>query len=118
MSTKRSSFGCGVVFAILAIIALLWGTYGTVRNFTGVYVKPQIDRGNTYFVIEDTDTAKKTVYENEDSIFFLKFNSGDLLMELEQGKTYRITANWFRVPLFSWYPCQDPILLDTKYPFY
>ena len=98
--------GCWIVVA-LAVLVLLIATpimsYGSVDSFVGLYVKSQIDRGNTYFVIKNIQTGEQEVYGNEDSLLFLKFDSGDLLMELEPGRTYQFKVNWFRVPLFSMY---------------
>ncbi|MEV1168564.1 hypothetical protein [Nonomuraea sp. NPDC049784] len=44
------------------------------------------------------------VYENTDAFLSLKFNSSDIYGELEEGHTYRVKVNGWRVQVTSSYP--------------
>lgn len=45
----------------------------------------------------------KGVFENTDSMLFMKFNSADVQNELKVGQEYRVTVAGWRVPFLSYY---------------
>jgi hypothetical protein len=47
--------------------------------------------------------ADSEVFENTDSVLFLKFNSADYQNKLLVGNTYDVKVVGWRVPLLSWY---------------
>ncbi len=47
--------------------------------------------------------TKSEVFENTDSVIFLKFNSSDFHANLEPNKTYELNVAGWRNPFFSMY---------------
>lgn len=43
------------------------------------------------------------VFENRDSVWFLKWNSSDVYNDMKKDGTYEITVTGFRIPFFSSY---------------
>jgi len=79
---------------LIIIIGVGSFTYGTLYKnsqevVTGTIESTVVDRGNTYFVFQLEDGTKQ-IFQNEDTIWFLKFNSGNLLMELKAGNSYQV----------------------------
>lgn len=74
------------------------------QEFTGTVIKTYIDDGDTYFVIQKNGETTNLPYQNEDNIFYKKFNSGNYLVEIEIGKTYKFTTVGWRIPFFSAFP--------------
>ena len=89
---------CIIIVALVSSILIY--NYGTKETFTGKLVQTYVDRGNTFFVFQKNDGTKES-FENEDTIFFLKFNSRDFLTNTETGKTYEVTTNGWRIPILS-----------------
>jgi hypothetical protein len=97
----------GVLF-IIVLIALLCLpgaiiSWSTQKTFDGIVSKLYVDGGNTYFVVIP-DEGIPTIYENNDSLYFFKFNSGDILRDLEAGSRYRFHVCGIRVPFLSMFP--------------
>lgn len=90
-----------VVIIILIIVVLLVYNYATVESFDAKLVQTYVDRGNTFLVFQKDNDSTKESFENEDSIWFFKFNSNDFLANCEIGKTYKVKVNGLRIPLFS-----------------
>lgn len=99
--------GCGITLIVLVTVAIFVGCIfmdlGNKQNFDAIVTTTQIDEGNTFFVLTRPD-GSSSVYENEDSWAYGKFNSSDYLMGLEVGKSYHFFTVGFRVPFFSAYP--------------
>jgi hypothetical protein len=51
-----------------------------------------------YLVYTNSET-----FENEDALFYGKFNSSDFQRKLEVNKTFNLTVNGWRIPFFSSY---------------
>jgi len=47
--------------------------------------------------------TNKGVFENTDTIWFLKYGSSDVYAQLKPGHTYQLKVTGWRVPFFSWY---------------
>lgn len=103
-----SGIGCGgmIVIAVLFFGLLFGGCYGLThatqktRTLTVTRLDDQATRkGHKYLVF-----TRQGVFEDTDSIFYLKFNSSDLWAKLQVGKTYRCTTIGLRIPFFSAYP--------------
>lgn len=91
-----------VVLVVVAIFGLsIWKTYGTVQTFDGQFVRTIPENNhNTMIVLKNTETGESETFDNEDNIWFWKFNSRDYLA-LETGKKYRFMVNGLRWPIFS-----------------
>jgi hypothetical protein len=74
----------------------------TLQQLGGTVEKTVVDRGNTYFVIR-WDSGNTEILENEDALIFFKFNSGNVLMNLEAGKHYTFKVAGLRIPFLSKY---------------
>lgn len=93
----------GVVLGVLLLATAIVG-WSTQKTFDGTLTKTYVDRGNTYFVLTEDGQTTGVVYENEDAWFFLKWNSGDILRDLNVGERYSFHVYGWRVPFLSWYP--------------
>ncbi|SRR5258706_16093447 len=95
-----------VMLIIVVLVSLPKAIVGwsTQRTFVGTVEKTQINHGDTYFVISEKNDSEPLVYENKDAWFFLKWNSSDVLRDVNVGHTYLFHVYGWRVPLFSWYP--------------
>jgi hypothetical protein len=93
-----------ILIIIIAVGSLTFGILykNSQEVLTGTIESTVVDRGNTYFVFQ-LDDGTKQIFENEDTIWFLKFNSGNLLMELKAGNSYQVLVAGWRVPFFSMY---------------
>jgi hypothetical protein len=93
-------------FVLIVLIGLSGAIHGwtTDRTFDGLLEKTYVDRGNTYFVVLEDGEETPVVYENEDAWFFLKWNSGDVLRDLDAGQRYTFHVYGWRVPFLSWFP--------------
>lgn len=92
-----------VLCILLSFSSAIFG-WATDRTFEGTLVKTQVDRGDTYFVVLEDGQSTSVVYQNEDAWFFMKWNSGDVLRDLNPGQRYQFHVYGWRVPFFSWYP--------------
>lgn len=102
---ERAAPGCAVA-AVLLFVALLAGgrpaaarLKGTTELTVTVKQKERVTSGDTsrYLVFTDSET-----FEVTDTVWWLRWDSADLYGRLEQGKTYRVRAAGWRLPLFSW----------------
>ena len=71
----------------------------TVKNYNVKYSNGSNGIDSKYLVF----TTDGEVYEITDTILRWRFNSSNLYGKLQVGKTYKITVNGFRIPLFSEY---------------
>lgn len=99
--------GCGIFFVVLFLIgAIVAGTIidlGNKQTFDATITSTQIDDGNIYFILEKLD-GSSMVYENEDSLWYGKFNSSDYIMNLKVDQSYTFTTVGYRIPFLSAYP--------------
>jgi hypothetical protein len=56
-----------------------------------------------YLVYTKDESGNVHVFENEDIMVRMKFNSSDVQGQLEEGQTYVFTVVGYRIPIFSWY---------------
>lgn len=47
--------------------------------------------------------SENEVFENTDTIFYLKYRSSDLQRDLEEGQTFTVKVVGWRVPFLSWH---------------
>lgn len=97
----------GIVFAVVLALGVggsyLWTHYNERTLECTVTEK---DRGFN----PETNSSEYRVYttcgtfSNEDSWWRLKFNSGDLQGELEEGRAFKLTVAGPRIPFFSAFP--------------
>ena len=108
MRPRRPSslFGFGIALAVVLVVALvgftLYSTYGTQRSVEFTVNHKERTGGNDGKYLVFTD--EEGVFENTDTIFYLKFNSSDVYNQLEEGGEYRCDVYGWRFGLFSWYP--------------
>lgn len=109
--SQRGQVAVEFVLVMIIIVLFLLAAFGkaivgwtTDRTFDGTLTKTYVDRGNTFFVVTADGEETGVVYENEDAWFFLKWNSGDILRDLNVGDRYTFHTYGWRVQLFSWYP--------------
>jgi len=93
-----------ILIIIIAVGSLTFGILykNSQEVLTGTIESTVVDRGNTYFVFQ-LDDGIKQIFQNEDTIWFLKFNSGNLLMELKAGNSYQVLVAGWRIPFLSMY---------------
>lgn len=91
------------LFFLATCVAILTQELGNRQTFTATIEKTYIDGGNTYFVLKMPDGSLMP-HENEDNLFFGKFNSGDFLVQLEVGQTYSFKTVGYRIPFLSFFP--------------
>ena len=95
-------FGAVVAGLLGADYALQKSSEDTVRvTVTGKDVITSGSDGNVsskYLIYADNET-----FENEDALWYGKYNSSDVQRTLEAGKTYDLKVNGYRIPFFSVY---------------
>lgn len=52
-----------------------------------------------YFI----STQEGETFQDSDARYFLKFDSGKLYLQLQEGHAYRVTVAGWSFPLFGWY---------------
>lgn len=105
--TTRSALAAIAVILIAGLLiggCSLWFSSHKTRTLTITRLDDQArssrhGNGHVYMVF-----TKQGVFEDTDSLLFLKFNSSDVWGQLEVGRTYRCDTVGWRVPQFSWYP--------------
>jgi len=100
-------FGCSVLMVLL-IIGMIIGfsvvDLGNKQTLEATVTDTFIDEGNTYFVLQSVDTEEKFACENEDSLWYGKWNSNDFIVDIEVGNTYQFFLVGYRVPFLSAFP--------------
>lgn len=111
-----------VIISIVILGAILGGAAlfatGNQQEYTitDVYIQTElrsssnnngVTHSTKYLYFCTTDTGEEIVFENEDCIFFGKFNSSDILAKMrkyEQSKEpFKIRTAGFRIGFFSMY---------------
>ena len=92
----------------LFLVGLIVGTtvidLGNKQTIEAMVIDTFIDDGNTFFVLENTSTNVRFACENEDSLWYWKFNSNDFVFDIETGKTYQFLLVGYRIPFLSAFP--------------
>lgn len=92
----------------ILILSLIIGSVVTLgnENIYDVKVTEKIVKtgkdSSRYLIFTEIDGVER-VFENTDSFFKFKFNSSDIYAKLKIGKSYKIRAYGFRIPVISWY---------------
>lgn len=87
------------MFGITPLVA-----YGTKADATfTVKEKERVCDGGQSGTCKYLVYTDQGVYENTDSLWYLKFDSSDVYGSLEEGKTYNAKVYGFRLPFFSMY---------------
>ena len=111
-----------IVVSIIIVVALLGGaaflSMGNQREYiiTDVYVQTELQHtthddkttySTKYLYFCTTNTDEEIVFENEDNIFFGKFNSSDILAKMKKyeqsKKPFKIKSAGFRIGFLSMY---------------
>ena len=122
MSNRNKTIGVFIVASILTLVAVFGGVVflnvGNQKEYiiTNVIVQTELqsssnDNGTKYstkyLYFCTTDTGEEIVFENEDNIFFGKFNSSDILAKIrkyeQSKKPFKIKTAGFRIGFFSMY---------------
>lgn len=101
--------GCGCVVFLILMIGLMGLSYISQSEMvTGVVDNTYIKRtgggdnpGDSFFVVVDKEGGGQEVFQNDDSVFFGKFNSADVQAKMKVGSRVRFKAIGWRWPLFS-----------------
>ena len=110
-SSRRSSsrvIGLIVVIVVVAIIVAipLCSSYFTTKTYTVTVTDKEVKNysdSSTYLVFTKLDNGETKVFEIEDSLFKLRFDSSDVYAQIEIDKTYQIEVIGWRIPFFSEY---------------
>lgn len=118
---KKATIAIIVVSIFIAVVLLggmLFLSVGNQREYviTNVYIQTELQHSTNddqtiystkYLYFCTTDSGEEIVFENEDNIFFGKFNSSDILAKMrkyEQSKEpFKIKTAGFRIGFFSTY---------------
>ncbi|TMR92854.1 hypothetical protein [Nonomuraea basaltis] len=102
---NSSLWGCGILVLgglILLVVALIKLSTARVETITVKDKERVCDSSNSCrYLVWDRDGD---VYENTDAWLSLKFDSSTLYGQLEEGHTYHVKVNGWRVPATSSYP--------------
>lgn len=93
-----------IVFFAMILILTTIGTItyrNTIETVEIVVIEKErvISNDTSKYLIFTEDE----VFENTDTILFLKFNSSDIYRKLEVGKSYSVTVVGYRIPVISLY---------------
>jgi len=96
------------IYAIIAVVVLMflvnltvpyWTREVKTVNVTGTLVKRYKDDADKYLVF-----TTEGVFENTDSLAYVKFDSSDLQAKLMLPGKFEIVYYGFRIPFLSHYP--------------
>ncbi len=103
---KKGLFGWLILFFILGIFLLLivgtiYLSYDSVDEIRiTIKNKERINKGtDSYYLI----FTENEVFQNKDSLLFMKFDSSDVYNNLDIGETYQVKVNWYRINFLSEY---------------
>ncbi len=107
-SQTKGCVGCmGVLFLGGLFVSSFGLSYCTqdTKTFKVVdkYVKTEGQGRGVFYVVGEDKSGNKEVFENTDTIAFLKFDSADLQQKISLGNTYKMDVNWMRIPFLSMY---------------
>lgn len=122
MSRRKKTIGVIIAVSIVTLVAIFGGvlflSVGNQREYviTNVIVQTELQSSSNddgvkystkYLYFCTTDTGEEIVFENEDNLFFGKFNSSDILAKIrkyeQNKKPFRIKTAGFRIGFFSMY---------------
>lgn len=92
----------GVILIILVTIVFCVVPILTKTTISGEIHSLQIEDGETHIVIQKNNGTIE-VFTNSDSLIWLKFNSSDILSQLQVGCRVRIEVDGVRIPILSFY---------------
>ena len=123
MRTKKVSFT--ILIILIPVLVVFLGLGGWIflsvvnqreYTITNVYIQTELNSTSTddgyrystkYLYFCTTDNGEEIVFQNEDSLFFGKFNSSDLLAKMKKheqnGEPFKIKTAGFRIGFFSMY---------------
>lgn len=91
-----------LVYATVIVVVILFFVF----HLSTVAVNDTVQRvDRTGFLKNErwVVTCSNEVFEDTDDVFFLKFDSSDVVRQLKPGHAYRFYVHGMRVPLFSMY---------------
>lgn len=88
-----------VIIGLIAMNSIISYNTKSFVTFT-VNDKATVSTGKSYQYLIYTTAG---VYEDEDSLWYWKWNSSDVYNQLERGSTYTATVYGFRIPFLSLY---------------
>lgn len=109
-SRYNDNHGCsGVIIGVLALIIIAIVSLASGFHTTSYTNLTVIDKGYSgesdgYIIWFEDSNGTQYEFENSDSLFRGKFNSGTIQGKLKEGSTYNITTTGWRIPFFSSYP--------------
>ena len=94
-----------IAFIIFATSISIYSQFNDTTYTVEVVDKERVNYsdGSKYLIYCNDVNDNNIVFENTDCWIRGKFNSSEVYMELEVGKTYEVTVTGFRIPIFSMY---------------
>lgn len=99
-----------VIFAVLAMAAFSAAScYERETVEVTVIGKERVEQGSgdfrtsRYLIMTENESGQVEVFENTDSIVFLKMNSSDVQAKAREGKRVRMEVYGYRIPFLSMY---------------
>lgn len=99
----------GIIVIIIMIIAsisiYIYSSFNDTEYTVTVVDKERVNYSDSskYLIYCEDESGNNIVFENTDNMLRGKFNSSEVYMDLEIGKTYTVTVIGFRIPFFSMY---------------
>lgn len=107
-----------IILAALLLAGMILFSVGNQKEYTitDVYIQTElksssdengVKHSTKYLYFCTTDIGEEIVFENEDNIFFCKFNSSDILAKMrkfeQNKKPFKVKTASFRIGFFSTY---------------
>lgn len=103
------SAGAVLLLAGAAVTAYDVGLHSTERTVTVTITKTWTQYSDNHTI--NLIGTSGGVFEDEDSLFYGKFNSSDYFNNMKVGQTYTFDVTGWRIPILSAYPnvvsCED-----------
>lgn len=90
----------GIVIIVFVVIVPLFIKSTDEIVIVKIIDKERVTKQNSSKYLIYTEDE---VFENTDTILFLKFNSSDVYSKLDKDKEYELLVYGWRIPLISWY---------------
>lgn len=108
----------GIIISIFLVAGLVvWScsNYFTTKEYTATVTEKSIKNYNNsskFLVFTKLKDGQTRVFEIQDSLFKLRFNSADCYANINTGKTYNFKVIGWRIPILSEYEN----IMDFKEP--
>lgn len=109
LNDKDGKAGACIAISVVGLVislsfagdAYYYNTEETTKELKLEHIQQRSKNGTIYYLY---DFDQGTRLCNKDGLYIFKFNSGDIEMQLREGKTYKVTYKGKRSHFWSWYP--------------